>query len=68
MGISDEEFDACLENQAEIERIRRVGDEGYERYQVSGTPAFVINGETYGAMGIEQFAEIIDPLLPAEEG
>jgi protein-disulfide isomerase len=67
MGISEQQFNACLDNQAEIERIRQIGEEGFERYGVSGTPTFVIDGKTYGAMGLEQFVEIIDPLLPAED-
>jgi protein-disulfide isomerase len=66
LGISEEQFDACLEDQAEIERIQRIGDEGYAQFGVASTPTFVINGQTYGPMTIEEFAEIIDPLLPAE--
>jgi protein-disulfide isomerase len=66
LGISEEQFDACLADDAEIERIRRLGDEGLKEFQVSGTPTFVIDGKSYGAMPLEEFAKIIDPLLAAE--
>ena len=63
MGISDDAFDACVSNEAEIMRIQEIGDEGYRRFGVSGTPTFVIDNQSYPAMTIEQFAEIIDPML-----
>jgi protein-disulfide isomerase len=66
MGISEEQFDACLENDAEIARIQALGEEGYARFGVTGTPSFVIDGQTYGAMTLEELSAIIDPLLPAE--
>jgi protein-disulfide isomerase len=66
MGVSEEQFDVCIRDQAEIDRIQKIGDDGYAQFSVNSTPAFVINGRTYGAMTIDEFAAIIDPLLPAE--
>jgi len=66
LGISDSEFDACVRDQDEIERIRQVGDDAFAQYEVNSTPTFIINGETHaGALTIEQLAEIIDPLVEA---
>ncbi len=63
MGITEEEFDVCISDTDEIERIRQVGEDGRQDHNVTGTPTFVINGETYGPMPIEQLAAILDPLL-----
>ena len=63
-GVSPERFEACLRDEVEIARIQRVVQTGQVVYNVTGTPMFVIDGVTYEALGIEQLAAIIDPLLP----
>jgi protein-disulfide isomerase len=63
VGITEEEFDACIRNDAEITRMREVGDAGYREFGVAHTPTFVIDGKTYGGMSLEELAAIIDPLL-----
>lgn len=69
LGISDDAFAACVSNNDEIQRIRKVGEDADALYGVSTTPSFVINGETHaGAMSIDQMAALIDPLLPAASG
>lgn len=66
MNVTEAQFDACIRDQAEIDRIQRVGEDGYAQFGVSATPTFVINGRSYPAMTIDELAAIIDPLLPAE--
>jgi protein-disulfide isomerase len=63
MGMTDDDFEACLSNGAELERIDKVIEIGDERYGVSSTPSFVINGKTYQNMPYEQFQAILDPLV-----
>src|SRR5690606_34478542 len=63
-GVHEERFEACLRDQGEIARIRRIAQTGRQVYDVTGTPTFIIDGETYGALGIEELSRIIDPLLP----
>jgi protein-disulfide isomerase len=43
-GLSEAEFDACLQNQEEIDRYKAVVQGGIDA-GVSGTPSFFINGE-----------------------
>lgn len=62
-GITEQQFDSCLMDVAEIERIQQVGEDAVRVHDLTGTPTFVINGEVYPAMSIEQLAAIIDPLL-----
>ena len=62
-GISEEAFQACVENEelvnAIVESRQNAGLEG-----VSSTPTFDINGRLYpGARSLDEFASIIDPLL-----
>ncbi len=64
MGINEERFDACIRDEAEIERINQWGDEATLRYGSMSTPAFIINGEAhFGAMPIEDFVELIKPYV-----
>jgi protein-disulfide isomerase len=64
MGISEERFDACIRDDAEIERINQWVDEATLRYGQMSTPAFVINGEiTFGAMPIDDFIALIEPYV-----
>jgi protein-disulfide isomerase len=63
-GVSEERFEACLRDEAEIARIHRVVQTGNQVFGVTSTPTFIINGVTYGALGIDELAAIIDPLLP----
>ncbi len=66
-GMSRSAFDACLKNTAVLERIRKEQLDGEERFRVSSTPTFVVNGEVQsGDMTFENFKKIIDPLLPKE--
>jgi protein-disulfide isomerase len=64
-GVTEAEFDACLRDSTEIERIQTVSERGAREHGVTGTPTLIINGETYPALSIDQLAAIIDPLLPA---
>lgn len=43
-GIAPEQADQCINNKDEQERINRVAEDGETKYNIQGTPTFVING------------------------
>ncbi len=60
-GISQEAFNACIEDDAITDFILEQQIEGVEKYDVSSTPTFIINGKIYaGNMSIDEFDEIIE--------
>ncbi|PVH28297.1 DsbA family protein [Pararhodobacter oceanensis] len=66
-GMSDEELNACLTDRDQATAMMQVYQNNMEEYGITGTPSFVINGETYSNMSFAEFQEILDPLLPASE-
>ena len=63
-GMTDEQMDQCLADQALTDGILQTRLEGQNEHQVSSTPTLVINGEVYaGSRSIEALSEVIDPLL-----
>ena len=65
-GMQEETFKACLQDQAELDRIVAVQKTATEQYGIQSTPSFVINGQTYTNRSYEDFKAIIDPLIPAQ--
>ncbi len=66
-GMTGEQVEACLSDQALLEKVTAVTEAG-KAYGVDSTPTFFINGEkTAGALTVEQFSSIIDPLIKAGE-
>ncbi len=64
-GLSQEKVDACLGNQAELDKILLRRQEAESKYQVDSTPTFVINGEKHaGALPYEEFDTILKGKLP----
>jgi protein-disulfide isomerase len=62
-GITHDQFEACLSNQATTDGIYAVHDRGIE-LGVNATPTFFVNGSQYvGEIGMDRWATIIDPLL-----
>lgn len=65
-GMSGDEVESCLTDQALLDKITAVAETG-KKLGVDSTPTFFVNGKPYkGAMTIEQFSEILDPLLAAK--
>ena len=44
-GVPESQINQCLSNQQELERLAQMTQHGAERYQIPGTPGFVINDE-----------------------
>ena len=63
-GLSDQQMDACFADQALTDRILQSRLDAQNQHEISSTPSFVIDGKTHSGLGdIEEFAELIDPLL-----
>ncbi|MEQ1945481.1 DsbA family protein [Mesorhizobium sp. VNQ89] len=65
-GMSGGAVEACLSDQALLEKVTAVMLKG-QTYGVDSTPTFFINGQKHkGALTIEQFSEIVDPMIVAQ--
>jgi protein-disulfide isomerase len=63
-GLAPDKVDACLADQALENKVLQARLEAQQTYDISSTPTFVIDGKTYaGDRSVDEFAEIIDPLL-----
>lgn len=63
-GFTQESFNACLTDQNLLDQVRAVQKRGAEEFRIDSTPTFIINGKVYkGAMSIDEFSAVIDPLL-----
>ncbi len=70
-GMSEADFEVCMSNEAEIERLNGVISAGVDA-GVTGTPTFFINGEKYARIfKLEEFdkafAEILGEPIPEPE-
>lgn len=64
-GLPEERVRACLADQKLQDAVLAERLQGQNEHGVRSTPSFVIGGETYaGSRGVDEFAELIDPLLP----
>ncbi len=62
-GMNGEAVEACLKDQPLLDKITAVAEAG-KSFGVDSTPSFFINGKMQkGAMTLQQFSEIVDPLV-----
>jgi protein-disulfide isomerase len=65
-GLSQDQIDACFEDEALADRIVQVRLDAEQKYDVAATPTFVVQGEVVsGNRPLSFFAEMIDPMLDA---
>jgi protein-disulfide isomerase len=65
-GMTPEEFDKCIDNDALQQQILSTRDEGQKK-GVNATPSFFINGKLFdGRPTIEGFAEAIKPYVSTQ--
>lgn len=65
VGISREQFDSCIKNQAMIDGLKWVKERGRE-LGVIGTPNFFIDGRLVkSVIGMKEIRDIVDPLIAA---
>ena len=63
-GVSGDGFKACLANREIIDGIEWVRARAAERFKVSGTPTFFINGNKHvGTMTLDEIEATIKPYL-----
>ena len=63
-GLDEGQMDACFNDESMVDGVLQSRLEGQNEHKVQSTPTFVINGETHaGNRSIDEFAEIIDPLV-----
>lgn len=59
-GLSEPEIRACLGSMTLAQQLMQVVVEGYEKYRIRATPAFIINGALYpGIMKLEDFENLV---------
>lgn len=61
-GMSEADFDACMSNQDQIDRLNTIADDG-SNAGVTGTPTFFVNGQKEQIFTIEDFDKLLGPLL-----
>ncbi|HEY1961550.1 MAG TPA: thioredoxin domain-containing protein [Rhizomicrobium sp.] len=63
-GMSAEQVDRCIGNQAEQQRITKVGEDAQTRYSVNGTPTFITNGQIHSTFAnYQELKDYLDAQL-----
>ena len=65
-GMSAEQVDKCIADKAVADQINKVAQDGQTRYNITGTPTFIINGGIHTAADIGAWADLqtlLDGLL-----
>jgi protein-disulfide isomerase len=63
-GLSQEAFEACLDNRQLIEGMEKVRNQASEKFGVNSTPTFFVNGKRLsGALSIEEMEKEFAPYL-----
>ena len=64
-GISEGQFQACIDDQTLETKIFSSILEAQENYDIKSTPSFIINGKKHeGGMRFDAFAKTLDSYLP----
>jgi protein-disulfide isomerase len=65
-GFTEQSFEACLTDQKLAQAIEDTGRRANEKFGVSGTPTFFINGQMLrGEATLEALSKVIDPMIKA---
>ncbi len=64
-GMTAEQAEQCIANKAEDERINKVSAEAEQKYNLTGTPTFVVDGvpQSSGAVPYADLAKVLDAAL-----
>jgi protein-disulfide isomerase len=63
-GFSQESFRACLSNQQIYDGVNSVRQRGSEKFAITSTPTFFINGrKVTGSLSAKELDDLIQPLL-----
>jgi protein-disulfide isomerase len=65
-GLSPEQVDKCIANKAVQDNVNKVAQDGQTKYNITGTPTFIINGGIHSAADVGGYADLqklLDALL-----
>ena len=63
-GFTEQSFESCLTDQKLAQAIEETARRANEKFGVSGTPTFFINGQmVHGEATLEALSKIIDPMI-----
>ena len=62
-GLSRATFDACIQDQAVLNNVRAMRDVGLNEDNITATPTFILDGESFNTVSFEDFAERIEDAL-----
>jgi protein-disulfide isomerase len=63
-GMSDDQVNACMSNQAALQKAAKIGEEANTKYGVSTTPTFIANGQVHGPFADwNDVKSFLDPML-----
>jgi protein-disulfide isomerase len=68
-GMNAEAFKKCLDDKELYQNVMKVAKRAQEKFQISSTPTFFINGERkVGALEMDAWDKILEPLLAKPAG
>lgn len=62
-GMTEEQLNTCLTDRDMATAMMAVYQQGVEEFGINSTPSFVINGELYSNMSMDEFRAILNPLV-----
>jgi protein-disulfide isomerase len=66
-GFTEASFEACLTDQALLDKINAIRTRAGEKFQINSTPTFFVNGKRLaGNNTVADFDKIIEPILGAK--
>ena len=63
-GFTQASFDKCLTDQKLLEQISAIRKRAGDKFQISSTPTFFVNGTRLAGGSLADFDKLIEPLLP----
>ena len=67
-GFTKESFDACLKDQALLDKVLAARKYADETLHVNSTPSFFVNGKRVVSVGsVDDLAKVVDPLLDPQK-
>jgi protein-disulfide isomerase len=63
-GMSREKATACLNDQAKADAFAKIVKTADDKFKISGTPTFIIDGKVYGgALSLDELKAILKPIV-----
>jgi protein-disulfide isomerase len=63
-GMTEDQVNACMSNQAALQKAAKIGEEATSKYGISSTPTFIVNGQVHGPFeSWDDIKAFLDPML-----